>query len=264
MSISAEKKTGGVSFVLRARNEEKYIGDALQSLACLTIPFEIIVILHLCDDRTYDIVEKFHKFMPIHIHQSKQALSRPGFETLVTPEEDPHSLASFYNDCFKKANYKWMFKWDADFRSSEKLIDFLHDDLDLECMKPTVYNLPCHLDPKTVNTEPYLFNCLVKYKKHVFWELPVFPKEAAIKTLPCPILSIPPNVIKSYWKQEPWFCQGQDATLEQKWKLLIQIVGMSEPMAAARASSGKDFQLTWDAIHKHKQALLDNDIHFFQ
>lgn len=259
------KQPGGVSFVLRARNEEKYIADALTSLESLRIPFEIVVILHCCTDKTQEIVEKMRdKGLPIVMIHFNKTLSRAGYENLATPAEHPRSLTNYYNYCFSLAKYRWNFKWDADFRASEKLLHFLNHKLDLRCELPLCYALPCRLGKSIINTEIYLFNCLTRYTKHVFWELPSFAPQYKQVALPeCEIISIPPSILKSYWREEPWFVKEKDEDIIEKWQQIETITGKKEPMGAARASC-PEFNLVWSSIQEKKKELEQQGIFFYQ
>lgn len=252
---------GGVSFVLRARNEEKYITEALMSLEWLRIPFEVIVILHRCTDNTKKIVETYQQHLPmIRIFEVDTPLSRAGFENLVTPANHASSLTSFYNWCFSKAKYLWKFKWDADFRFSQKLLQFLNKKLNLNDMSPTCYYIPCRLGRSIVNTELYLFNCLLGYKKHVFWELPSLSHQATTITLDkgCAILSIPPGVLKNYWKEPSWF-EKSDCELTMKLQQALKIVlgeNQPEPSGLARASN-KECDTIFHLVTAKQKQLAD-------
>ncbi len=232
---SCSTRLPGVSFVLRARNEDRYIADALASLETLMIPFEVIVILHRCTDNTRSILSNF-SYLPIKVITSEQMLSRAGFETLITPADDPHSLVNFYNMCFSQAKMKFMMKFDADFRLSEDLLNFFNFKLDFQSDKPVCYQIPCRLSRTVVNTEIYLFNSLLGYTKSCFWEYPKFDSLSSTIRLQEEILSIPPNVLKTYWKQAPWWEVEQNEEFRSKYKQLVNIVG-TEPVGMARASN---------------------------
>ena len=49
----------GISFVVRARNEEATLPAGLQSLQKFTFPHEIIVVLHRCNDKSFEIARSF-------------------------------------------------------------------------------------------------------------------------------------------------------------------------------------------------------------
>jgi glycosyltransferase involved in cell wall biosynthesis len=51
-------KPCGISFIVRARNEEKNLEKCVRSLFTLTIPYEINIILNSCTDRSEEIAKK--------------------------------------------------------------------------------------------------------------------------------------------------------------------------------------------------------------
>lgn len=224
----------GISFIVRARNEEAYLAQNLESLRPLTIPHEIIVILHKCTDRSKTIVEAAKGAgQPIHIIETDQDLSKPGYETLITPITYRECIPTFYNWCFSKAKYLWLFKWDADFVASSDLINFLNLGLNLSEVNPVRYMIPCQMTDDVVNTENYLFNCLILHKKYIFWETPAFPQNSEIRTVATKIYTIPHTILKEYWKEPPWFI-GKDAFLEDRYKKVVELCG-PEPVGSSRA-----------------------------
>ena len=82
----AQTKKPGISFILRARNEEAYLTQSLTSLLSLTIPHEIVIILHKCTDQSKDIaLDAQAKGGQIRIYETDHSLSKAGYETLATP-----------------------------------------------------------------------------------------------------------------------------------------------------------------------------------
>jgi len=223
----------GVSFVIRVRNEELFLGQCLKSLKTLSIPYECIVILHKCTDSSRAIAESASASQPICIYETDQNLSRAGYENLITPVHYKESLASFYSWCFSKAQYNWKFKWDADFTMSAPLLEFLNKKLVLDEVKPVRYKIPCEMSPSVVNHEAYLFNCLVTYTKYIFWEVPAFVEGAEMRQIEQRIFTIPHTFLKGYWREPAWFI-GKDAVLESRYKKLVELCG-PEPTGASRA-----------------------------
>jgi glycosyltransferase involved in cell wall biosynthesis len=104
--------------------------ECITSLKGLRIPHEIVVVLHKRTDNSKAIAEKLKKQgYPIRMFEYNHETSKPGYETLVTPSDNPFSLVAFYNFSFSFARYNWIMKWDADFKCSEELIDFLNNKL---------------------------------------------------------------------------------------------------------------------------------------
>jgi glycosyltransferase involved in cell wall biosynthesis len=266
MSHLGNKQTGGISFILRARNEQNYITEALSSLESINIPYQIIAILHSCTDRTKELVQKAAKHQPITIYETNLSLSRAGFENLITPASNPHSLTSFYNWCFSKGKYYFTCKFDADFRLSPALVAFINNELPIHKSpfdEPICYAISCMLSPAIVNTEIYMFNCLLEYRKHVFWELPYFFNSAKTITLSSEkvIWSIPPSILKPYWRQTPWF-QTEDPVLCQKFKVLTDLLG-EEQTGLARASNQACNEL-WPKLMSLSDQLKSHGIFMFE
>ena len=257
-----QNRAAGISFVMRARNEEQYLKQNFESLKGLTIPHEIIVILHKCTDRSKEISEAAKlSGQPIRIYESDRDLSRPGYENLITPKSHPANLVSFYNWCFSKARFNWIHKWDADFMASPELVRFFNTELKLDEREPTRYMIPCELTPDIINNENYLFNCLIIYTKYVFWETSLFVLNSNHIVIEHKIYSIPPTILKPYWSEPPWFI-GNDAILEERYKKLVSICG-PEPIGFARASCSECSDI-WNKVMDAKDALADVGIHVFK
>ncbi len=157
------------------------------------------------------------------------------------------------------------------------------------------YYIPCRLSRDIVNTEIYLFNCLNEYKKHVFWELPHFLPNHKVIHLDrkCEILSIPPIILKDYWKKIAWFKTEINETdfkndvkeeavkktepqetkcgvrkmedkmwLTYKLMKLEEILGETESEGLARASN-KACDVIFKKILDKQNVLSENGIHLF-
>lgn len=230
-SILKPHRKPGISFILRCRNEEKYIAKSIESLRDLTIPHEIIIILHLCTDNSESVAKKYQaKGYPIRIYKYDQEVSRAGYETLVTPDKHPASLSTYYNFCMSKANYLRVFKWDADFQATKGLIKALNK-IDLELTKPTYTKVYVRLGDKW-HLEPYMYTALKPYRKYIFWEVPRFPKSAKKDELRgAYIQSLPASVTKSYWHDTPWFLRkdSYDKDLALKYAIVTMLAGREHP-----------------------------------
>jgi glycosyltransferase involved in cell wall biosynthesis len=255
------KRLPGVSFILRIRNEEQYLQASLDSLTNLTIPHEIVAILHKCTDGSKRILEEAkEKGQPIRIYETEQNLSKAGYETLATPSHFSESLIEFYKKCFFYGKYLWYFKWDADFTASPELVEFLNRELIINETKPIKYSIPCQMTETIINSEFYLFNCLITYVKHVFWEVPKFEENALHLRLSARILTIPPTVLKSYWLEKPWF-QNTNSEAEKNFKTILDIC-REEPVGASRASC-KLCDQTWATVFNNKHLLESRGVRFF-
>jgi glycosyltransferase involved in cell wall biosynthesis len=88
----------GISFIIRARNEEATLEESIRSLLEVTVPKEIIVILHLCTDSSQAIATRLaSENSCIRVYTYDVEISRAGYETLATDTNSPHSLMTYYN-----------------------------------------------------------------------------------------------------------------------------------------------------------------------
>lgn len=245
----------GISFILRCRNEEKLLAMSIESLKDLSVPYEIVIILHRCTDGSKQVAEKYKKLgYPIRIYEYEQEASRAGYETLVTPGTHQASLVTYYSFCMSKADFNWVFKWDADFTATKELMEKLGQ-LDLGLKKPTRIYIKCMLD-KVAHYESYLFNALLHYKKYVFWEVPIFPDGVKRQYFKGELIkSVPIKVTKGYWLHEPWFLAKEtyDAGLAVKYRL-VTVIGGRERVGMARASN-PELRKPFFAIMKNKKLL---------
>jgi len=257
----------GVSFIVRCRNEEEYLYNSLMSLSGLDIPHEIIVILHLCTDRSKEIAEKLQATgMPIKIVEYNEEVSRAGYETLVTPASSKHSIVQYLKYAYSLAQYNWIFKWDADFVATGPLLNFLEYDLILDEETPVRFRLGCELGTDALNAEFYLFNCLVDVQKYMFWEVPVFADGAINHDFSqLRIKSVSYKTLKEYWEARPWF-KAHPSTVEElvlavNYDYIVSLVG-EEPLGLARASNPEcDGKLS--ALLQVQEHLLEKGISFY-
>ncbi len=228
----------GISFIVRVRNEERVLGQSLQSLQALTIPHEIVVVLHRCTDGSAEIARSFPG---LRIFEFDRPISRAGFETLVTPASSPYSLISFCDWCFSKAEYLWCFKWDADHHATPDLIELLNE-RSWDDPKPTRIRIPAVSEGLQPQLEPFLFNAGREYAKHIFWEFnkSIFAPDVEEEIIPASITHasrLTDEHMKSYWRERPWFersGEAEAADLRRKYDALVRLVG-PEPLGLARA-----------------------------
>lgn len=231
-----ENREDGVSFVVRCHNEESTIYDCITSLSSINVPYEIIVVLHRCSDKSKEIVDNLKAAgHPVKIFEYDVEISKAGFDTLITPTKHPRSLMTYYNYCFSKANFNWLFKWDADFKASEGLVKFINS-IPIGMKEPTVVKISCRLGDH-ITSEYYLNNCLVDFGKHMFWEVGLYKQGLSYYQLQDDVLieSIDKNIIKNYWSNLPWYAkeESKDENFLEKKKLLVDFVG-EEPTGFAR------------------------------
>ena len=250
----------GISFVVRVRNEEQTLEQSLRSLKGLTIPHEIIVILHMCTDRSKEISEKLKGELPIIlIIEYNIPLSRAGYENMATDSTSDHSLVSYYNWSFSRASYLWKFKWDADFIASPEMREYLNTRTWGICPSTKIFFTA--KSPDAENTEGYLFSGNFVYKKYYFWEFLEGGYEERRTGITIEHASKLSD-LKSYWNDEPWFFNWNSTearTILQRYKTLCTICG-DELKGQARASNPEGANIEWNV--KSKENLLEAlDIH---
>lgn len=233
----------GISFIVRVRNEEETLEQSLQSLQGLTIPHEIIVILHRCTDRSKEIASQFQ----VRIIEYEIPLSRAGLETMATDEDSVHSIVHYNRWCFSHAQYVWIFRWDADFIATPELRSYLNE---RSWTKP-LENTKIYLNAKSDdidNLEGYLTSGNFKHTKYVFWEFFDtsecwfrIDSDATIQH----ISSL--STLKPYWTEPPWYeAETPEAEIVRtRMESIRKLVG-DEPVGQARASDPRN----WDTYSK--------------
>ena len=229
--------------MIRARNEEATLEKCIRSLFALTIPYEIVVVLHLCTDRSKEIVEALQRENDkIHIYEFDVEVSKPGYETLATDVNSEHSFVRYSNWCLRKTTLPWVFRWDADFIANEKLIEFLN-----EKQWNSEYG-QYYMEARnsmSSTRELYLICGMLEHRKYLFWEVPIFLTTGNTP----PTAPAPKDVyidhaselseVKSFWKRIPWY-ETEDSdearTVKSRIERLTADFG-PEPPAMARACS---------------------------
>ena len=268
-----DKKTleFGISFVIRVCNEEEYLQKSIESLQKISIPHEIIVILHNCSDKSKEIASSFKNVKIIEFNYS---VSRAGFENLVTNANSKHSFVYYTNWCFSHVKFAWMFRWDADNIASPDLIEYINGK-EWNDTIPTEIFVPMKMDGVCDNIEPRLFNTQTSFEKYIFWEVRKTPPKTIKISLPFFIddqsnLKTP----KGYWKRRPWFKditeeeiirKGYDKieieTINKRYDNLVELVG-EEPVGCARANNPVCDQYNQNVISQQdKLKELDIDLY---
>jgi glycosyltransferase involved in cell wall biosynthesis len=107
----------GLTFLIRAKNEEKNIDECLTSLLEITEEFqniEIIVVDNNSSDKTAEIAKKF----PVTLYHYNKDVSKIG-------NNQNSSISTFYNWCLDKVKTNNFIKWDADFMAHENLKEMI-------------------------------------------------------------------------------------------------------------------------------------------
>jgi hypothetical protein len=230
----------GISFIVRIRNEETTLARSVRSLISLTIPHEIVLILHKCTDKSSEIATSLAKENPhVRILTYEHGVSRAGYETLVTDKDSYHSFIRYSNWCAEQARYPWMFRWDADFVMTRGLLDYIN----LKVWSPK--NMRIGLTEKNgthENQEYYLHQSSVRNTKHIFWEIAGFPADVSCLRLEnnFHVLHLSElSDLKSYWKEPPWFesdTSPEALIVKERYDKLVAEFG-PEPQGMARASN---------------------------
>lgn len=114
--LPAGRTAGGVSAMVRARNESRKIESCLSSI--LPLFDEIIVVDNGSDDDTLRLVRAFKETHDgedrMRVLEYPHAIARCGDEHWATPADSVHSLAYYYNWCLAQCSRSYVFKWDAD------------------------------------------------------------------------------------------------------------------------------------------------------
>jgi len=234
--------TDGISFMIRARNEEETLERSIRSLSSLTIPYEIVVVLHCCTDKSEEIAMRLQTEKPeqIKVFQYTTEISRAGYELLATDATSPHSFCHYSNWCLAKCTKPWTFKWDADFIATPELLDYLNTRTWVP-RSERHYFKACN--STTSNGESYLQCSLLGYKKYMLWEVPLM-------RAPCSDFKTDIRIthdselssIKSYWYDDPWFMKEdteEAQVVRGRMKTLTDFYG-SEPVGFARASNDSE------------------------
>ena len=257
----------GISFIVRIRNEDATLARSVRSLISLVIPHEIILILHRCTDSSAEIADVLARENPhVRVVTYDHAISRAGYETLVTDADSVHSFIRYSNWCAEQAKYPWIFRWDADFVMTRPLLDYInHQEWGHK-------NMRIGLTAKNgthSNQEYYLHQSNVRNTKHIFWEIAGFPGDVTCLRLENNFHVIHLSElsdIKSYWTEPPWFMteteDSPEATdVKERYQKLVAEFG-SEPIGMARASN-PDCDTVFQAIASANNCAGPSYVNFF-
>jgi glycosyltransferase involved in cell wall biosynthesis len=256
----------GISFIVRVKNEENIIEKSIRSITGITVPYEIVVILNTCTDRSQEIVEKLKdEGYPIRIFTYDYQISRAGYEMLVTDSTSTHSMVEYTKWCCDKGQYSWLFRWDADFIASPQLIDLFNSRTWSAPEIHSRYNLQAR-NSDSNTAEPYLFSIPYSIIKYIYWEA-IIPVGKSIDLDPgdahmSHISSL--KTPKSYWLDEPWFMNdsSDEATLIRKRFELLNTICGKEPIGSAR-SANPECEAQYLNVRRHKELLANCGINFY-
>lgn len=214
-SLRTEKRDG-ISFLVKSC-EEPTLTESVTSLRRIKVPHEIIIVIHHCmgiptNQTSMNIAYALQAQNPTHIKIFEYAvqISRPGYETLITPADSPRSLIRYHNWALNLTNYKWVAKWDADFIMPPSLYDWIHANAATWSRTNEVVILQAR-NNQTTEIHPYFSSCITHYMKDIFYEMAyqrILPDSHVQHRLPADIFIYHKSDyahIKPYWLTPPWF-----------------------------------------------------------
>jgi glycosyltransferase involved in cell wall biosynthesis len=230
----------GVSFIIRAHNEEATLERCVRSLAGAKFLHEIVLILHRCTDKSSEIAMTLAlENDNVRVLSYDNAVSRAGYETLATDINSPHSFIRYSNWCVQQAKYTWVFKWDADFVASPVLLNFMNSIV----WEEKNMNISVVAKNGTAsNRENYLCGGPRVFTKHVFWEDNRFSPGAEFWHFSdemCIHHESELKDLKAYWMEPAWYLteDSDEARLVKSRMDRLTADFGPEPPGLARASN---------------------------
>jgi len=109
------RKKPGISAIVRVRNEEDYLEEALHSI----LPFfdELVIVYNQCIDRTPEIIARFATEHPERVkafHYVPEVFPQGSQQYRALPANHVSNLVHYYNFALSKASYRVRAKWDGD------------------------------------------------------------------------------------------------------------------------------------------------------
>ena len=243
----------GISFLMRAKNEERTIGMALDSLTQLSIPYEVNIVLNNCTDKTeLEVKKRQDAGQTINLYNYPFQLGKTGLENQCTPVTSVHSTVWLLNWMLLKGTCEYTFRWDADFIMTSVLAQEL-DKRVITDNEADIYNISALFsDSGKANREPYLWSNSLRprYCRYSLWHLAKFgissPRIASLQG--AIIHDSPLSELKDYWETEPWWeSENREETQDlvkkckKKYQNLLKIVG--DCSTRGRASCPKSEEL---------------------
>lgn len=263
----------GLSFIVRIRNEEDNLEASIRSLFGIRVPHEILLILHLCTDRSKEIAEQLaSECSAVRILEYNTPISRPGYEALCTDKNSPHSIMTYYTWCYNQSIYPWKCKWDADFIASPKFIEYVNSNRWCEDKTKSHALFVNAISPEGhQNAERYIVSGTFSFQKYWFWE--VIEMKEPILTLYTQVEIEHKSLLskkKTYWRSIPWFLDNdylklhpdhyeEAITVLNRYVKLIELCG-PEINAQARASN-PDSDVVFSTVKHNIEELREFGIH---
>jgi hypothetical protein len=221
----------GITFYIRAHNEENTIAESIQSLhehlQPRNVPYDIVVIANAITDFTVEKARDALREDDKIVHYTIQ-VAKPGLENAVTPPNSAHSFVWFTQFALQQCKrYSHAFRWDADFLMTPALADALQREF------ASPYNVPndfysiraWHRESGKSQREYYLIavRTRLRYVLSRMWEtwwIPCKrPHKATLAGDEC--IEHVSNLIvaKSYQTMTPWWSKSwaQHSFGSEKW-----------------------------------------------
>lgn len=207
----------GITFYIRACNEEKTIAQSIESLQThlsqRKIPFDVVLIDNNSTDATVLRAREALRpqdrvvFYPLQV-------AKPGLENAVTPPNSAHSFVWFTQFALQQCTrYTHAFRWDADFLMTTALADALKREFTSPHVVPNdFYSIRAlHCESGKANREYYLIavRTRVRYVLRDMWEtwsIPCKrPHKAAMTDRECIEHVTDIHETKDYQERRPWW-----------------------------------------------------------
>ena len=176
----------GISFMIRAKNEERNISFVLTSLKSImndpNLNAELIFVNNRSSDNTFSEVKRICEQeniknvslynYDVDVYRSGQEHSDYVNKLSTNPEYEARTLAAYYNWCVDKCNKYFFMKWDCDFLAISKniremIIEYqLHESSENLCIWNTGKTLFIDNDNSFINTNTRYNEFRVFSKKH--------------------------------------------------------------------------------------------------
>lgn len=263
----------GISFIVRIRDEEEFLEKSIRSLFDLRIPHEILLVLHLCKDKSKEIAERLaSENSHIRIVEYLTPTSRAGYEVLCTDVNSPHSFSYYSKWCYDQSIYPWKFRWDADFMATPELIEYINNcGWYPDSTKSHEVYLIAGSPSGVLNTERYITCGEFSFGKTYFWEtIHIAQPSSSIYPTVTIIHQSELSNKKKYWDYTPWFLDNnylksnpqhydEAFVVLNRYIKLIEICG-PEPNGQARAMNPENNDVYYKVINnieKLKQFGID-------
>lgn len=206
----------GVSFFVRCREDKRTMAFALESLAEMPFPYEVLICLNAAQPECHELAKVYEQTQPdvFRVFKYRAEPSCPGLATWVTPVDSCHYLGWMNNWIVQQSRFCYSFRLDAD-----EIMTVLAKDA-LATLLPHAAQDPYQAwkfgkqyvhDPRVVDVEAVLFRnnwwACHKYGAWETWDCEDDPVYQAGPTL----ASVGHLFYEKYQCVVPWFCKEATA-----------------------------------------------------